>query len=86
MVSTDGSDVSMSMPSTTAGADVLPARSVTVSDTDWFAPSSLSTAAAGQSPSAMPDVSSSQVKLTVTGVLCQPAVTLDASMVGAVAS
>ena len=77
--------MSMSMSLAVASSDSLPATSNTVRVTDWFSPSVANTTSAGQ-PDARPDRLSSHVKLTVTGEVCQPDATLDAEMVGAVAS
>jgi hypothetical protein len=66
-----GAVLSTLIPLTVAVA-VLPATSIAVPVTDWFAPSSTDTGAV-QPPTAMPEPPSVHVKDTVTSVLFQPA-------------
>jgi hypothetical protein len=61
----------LSMLSVTPAVAVLPARSVAVPSTTWFAPSVVTSAGGGQD--ATPLARSAQVNVTVTPVLFQPA-------------
>src|SRR6185295_19135577 len=60
----------LSMFSVTLAVALLPALSIAVPDTSWFAPSALTTMVAGQV--AMPEPLSEQVNDTLTVVLFQP--------------